>query len=98
LSGPQVLYRVAAGLLTEEIGSSWAVFSRSTGASHLLNDTSAAVLESLLSAGSRGLTAPQLIDDLAQDRSELVAPLRSTVPGHCEELLRAGLIERAGVA
>lgn len=79
------------GLLVEELGTAWAVFSPVSGASHVLNDSSAAILEVLTSVPTP-LSAQALAEALSQDTGQPPAQIGQALESHWDELLAGGLI------
>lgn len=85
--------RRCAGLLVEPVGGAWAVFSSSSGETHLLNDAAAALLE-LLEAGPANVIDLQF--RLAEDMGISPEDLGPLVVEATEQLRHAGLVQRLG--
>jgi PqqD family protein of HPr-rel-A system len=84
----------APGVLIEPVGSvDWAVFSALSGESHLLNETSAVVLELL--EEQQPLSADRIVAVLAEDTGLPREEVAATIASSWETLLQAGLIRRA---
>lgn len=77
-------------MLIEDLGDSWAAFSPASGGSHLLNDSSAAIIEVLSSA--RTMSEAAICAALALETDQTPADIEPAVRAHWDELIRAGLI------
>lgn len=82
-------YVLIPGVLIEPLGEQWAAFSPASGESHLLNDTSAAVVE-LLSC-ERPLTEEQACAALADTLGTLSAEEETHVISALQSFIAAGL-------
>jgi hypothetical protein len=72
------------------LGDVWAAFSPICGASHLLNDSSAAILDVLQERGQA--CAGEVASVIAGDVERPQAEIEQILAPHWDELLRAGLI------
>jgi PqqD family protein of HPr-rel-A system len=87
------------GVLLEDLGTQFAAFSPLSGASHLLNHTSAAVLD-LVSERGAGSGLPEsavlaaLADEVGGMTPAEIAPL---IESHWDTLVAAGLVRRRTV-
>ena len=84
------------GVLIEPLGAQWAVFSPASGETHLLNDTSAAVLEILKS--NPAIRSEQACALLAADVDLLVADVEPLVNEALRTFVTAGLVRGVRVA
>jgi PqqD family protein of HPr-rel-A system len=84
-----------AGVLLEDLGTQFAAFSPLSGASHLLNETSAAVLDLVREhdAGP-GVTELAVVDALSEEAGMAPGQVVSLVEPHWNTLVAAGLIRR----
>lgn len=80
-----------SGVLIEELGTVWAAFSPVSGASHVLNDSSAAILE-ILSEASTTASAQELANALSNDTGQPPADIEHALADHWDDLVAAGLI------
>lgn len=83
-------YVLVPGVLVESLGDHWAAFSPSSGESHLINDTSAAILEML--SCETPLTQAQACAELAADAGELPADAEGLVHEALQTFVTAGLV------
>ncbi len=83
-------YILVSGVLVEPLGDHWAAFSPASGESHLINDTSAALLEAL--AGQSPSTLGQACEALAGDLGALPAEVDGLVREAFDTFLPAGLV------
>lgn len=92
------MYERIAGVRVEPIGQAWASFSPASGATHVLNDESAAILEVL--GTHPGMTQEQVCDVLAEDCESDVGAISGSVGMAWQQLIDAGLIRQTahGVA
>lgn len=89
-------FAVVAGYLIEGLGDCWAAFSPISGASHLLNDSSAAILDVLRERGQA--SAAEVASVIASDVEQPSAEIEQILAPHWDELLRAGLIRTCPAA
>jgi PqqD family protein of HPr-rel-A system len=82
------------GVALEPIGSSWAAFSPLSGETHLLNDTSAAILECLAERGAMPVDA--LCAELATLSGMTDADVADICAASWPTLVRAGVIRMHG--
>lgn len=80
----------APGLLVDELGDGWVAYSPLSGISHLLNDSSAAILEIL--GDSLPMTASEVCRVLADDVERPCEEIERAVHGHWSDLVGGGLI------
>ena len=83
------------GVLVEPLGDQWCAFSPASGETHLLNDTSAAVLEILKSRPA--ISADQACTVLAADVGLPVAEVELLVTEALRTFVTAGLVRVAHV-
>ena len=90
------VYALVPGVLIEPLGDHWAVFSPASGESHLVNDTSAALLEILRS--NPVMRSAQACAALAADVGLLVADVEPLVNEALRTFVTAGLVRVVRVA
>jgi len=83
-------YVLVPDVLVEPLGDHWVAFSPSSGESHLINDTSAAIVE-MLSCES-ALTLKQACTALAAEVGTLPADTEGLVHEALQTFVRAGLV------
>ena len=89
-------YVLVPGVVVEPLGDHWAAFSPSSGESHLINDTSAALLEILKS--NPVMRAAQACAALAADVGLPVADVEPLVTEALRTFVTAGLVRVVRVA
>ncbi|MEO7244263.1 MAG: HPr-rel-A system PqqD family peptide chaperone [Rubrivivax sp.] len=82
------------GVLLEELEAQFAAYSPLSGATHLLNDTSAALLEILRDIGSSGATSETVVQILAEDADMPSDAVIRSIESHWGTLISAGLVRR----
>ncbi|MEP7283515.1 MAG: HPr-rel-A system PqqD family peptide chaperone [Rubrivivax sp.] len=82
------------GVLLEELEAEFAAYSPLSGATHLLNDTSAALLEILRDTGSSGASPETVVKILAEEADVPSAELIRSIESHWGTLISAGLVRR----
>ena len=88
-------YALVPGILMEPLGEHWAVFSPASGESHLVNDTSAALLEIFKS--NPAISSDQACAILAADVGLPVADVEPLVTEALRTFVTAGLVRVAHV-
>lgn len=83
-------FALVPGVLMETLGEHWAVFSPASGESHLLNDSSAAILEML--TGTPGLHADHICAVLAADTGAVRSEVEPLVDEALRTFVTAGLV------
>jgi PqqD family protein of HPr-rel-A system len=81
---------LVAGVLMETLGEHWAVFSPASGESHLVNDSSAAILEML--TGTLALNADHICALLAADIDSTLSEVEPLVNEALRTFVTAGLV------
>jgi PqqD family protein of HPr-rel-A system len=82
------------GVQLEDLETEFAAYSPLSGATHLLNDTSAALLEILRDKGSSGATSDTVLETLAEEADVPSADLLALIESHWGTLISAGLVRR----
>ena len=82
-------FGLVGGVLLEPLGDHWAAYSPASGETHMLNDTSAAVLEVLVETPN--LTLKQACAFLAEDAGIPAAELEPLVSDALRAFVTAGL-------
>jgi PqqD family protein of HPr-rel-A system len=85
-------FRRAPGALVEPIGEQWVAFSPLSGETHILNDSSAAVLECLPPQQTRADV--EVYAMLSEDSQLSLAEVESVLGPCWAQLVEAGLIVR----
>ena len=88
-------YVLVPGVLVEPLGDHWAAFSPSSGESHLINDTSAAILEML--GGGAPLTPAQICTELTAHVGAVAVDAQGLVGDAFRAFITAGLVRTAPV-
>lgn len=88
-------YVLVPGVLVEQLGDHWAAFSPSSGESHLINDTSAAILEML--SCEAALTLAKICAALAVHVCAMPADVEELVREAFETFITAGLVRAAAL-
>ena len=92
---PRAAYVRVPGTLLERLADdAWAVYSPISGESHLLNETSVAILDLLDESVATGADA--VCEALAADSGESVAAVTALLDSAWTNLVQAGLVRRAG--
>ena len=89
-------YSLVPGVLMEPLGEHWAVFSPASGESHLVNDTSAALLEIFKS--NPAISSDQACAILAADVGLPGAEVEPLVTEALRTFVTAGLVRVVRVA
>ena len=89
-------YAIVPDILMEPLGDHWAVFSPASGESHLVNDSSAALLEIFKS--NPAISAEQACSVLAADVGLPVADVEPLVSEALRTFVTAGLVRVAQAA
>ena len=83
-------YLLAGGTLMEQLGEHWVAFSPLSGETHLINDTTAAVVESV--SREVPVTLEQLWASLAADAGVMPIDAEDLVRQALQMLVAAGLV------
>lgn len=83
-------YLLAGGTLVEQLGEHWVAFSPLSGETHLINDTTAAVVESV--SREVPVTLEQLCASLAADAGVMPIDAEDLVRQALQMLVAAGLV------
>jgi PqqD family protein of HPr-rel-A system len=83
-------YARVAGARLEDLGHEWAAFSPLSGATHLLNDSSAAMLQLL--AERSDASTEELAVVIAAETGDALAAVAPVLAAHWDTLVEAGLV------
>jgi len=83
------VYAAASGVLIEPLADAWCAFSPLSGQTHLINDTSVAILEHLQAAGHA--TVADLCALLAEETGQPATEAVEMVAGALNTFVLAGL-------
>lgn len=87
-------YARVAGVRLADLGHEWAVFSPLSGATHLVNDSSAAMLQLL--ANRDDASTEELAAAIAAETGDVQAALEPALEAHWDTLVEAGLVRAIG--